>query len=201
MVANTFAPSGSLRALRIASLHKTDCRTFCQQVNDALDEAGFDAWLETVCRPYLIGGDNHSPISLGMYFRMTLAAYLNENGYPIHTPPGRGTLIESSESLGLGKAISSRDGKAPGCVSFRFPLDVHRKVFERALEIVAARGLLRDSRSAGVVHKETGDDWTARATRLNSQGEGDGRNVGIPPLGGKASSMTFDSAHGTRNSA
>jgi hypothetical protein len=160
MVASTLTPADSLRALRLADLQDTRRRTFCQKVNDALDEDGFDTWLKGVCGPYLIGRDEPSPISVGMYFRMTFIAYLRENGYPIHMPPDGGTLVDPNESLEIGRAISSRNGHTLGCVNFRFPLEVHRRVFEHAVGIVAAHGLLRNSGSTGIVHKETGDDWT-----------------------------------------
>ncbi len=188
MVAKTFAPSESLRALRIASLHKTDCRTFCQQVNDALNNADFDTWLAEVCRSYLTGADNHSPISLGMYFRLIFISYLKENGYPINTPPGRGTLPSTIEALGVAKAISSRDGQNLGSPSFKLPLEVHRTAFARALQIVTDDGLLSSGNTkfdAGRpalhswIHKETGEDWSACGLPVRQNNDGDRQSVGL----------------------
>jgi hypothetical protein len=72
------------------------------------------------------------------------------------------------------KLLASSDGINFASAVSRLPLNIHRKVFAHAVGIIASRGLLQrpmtNSRLDGehrspilsnMVHKETGEDWTA----------------------------------------
>lgn len=174
MVAQDYAPTQTRPAVPISGIRFGDDRAFCQRINQALEEAGFDAWLEDVCRPHYAAAESPASLSVGLFFRLILIAYLKENGYP--GGPGSRAQAQSSpiELLGVSNMLPAREGTNPTSAIYRLPLEVHRKVFARALGIIANKGLLeRDAAKpnlagtkrrvvlSGLVHKETGDDWTA----------------------------------------
>ena len=150
-----------------------DDQTFCKPVQAAPDEAGFDAWVEALCRPYCAAPENRLPISLGTYFRMNLLACLKQNTPAwiarSQTPRPKSPI----ERLGASRLPRSSDGANLANAVCRLPLNIHRKVFAYAIGIIVSKGLLQrpmtNSRLDGehrspilssMVHKETGEDWT-----------------------------------------
>jgi hypothetical protein len=124
-----------------------DDQTFCKPVQVALDEAGFDAWVETLCRPYGASTENRLPISLGTYFRLNLLACLKQNTRPwpaSSQTPQPNSPIEKSGAL---KLLASSDGINFASAVSRLPLNIHRKVFAHAVGIIASNGAMRDCRA------------------------------------------------------
>jgi transposase len=174
MVAQSHARTQSKPAIPMTDICISDDRAFCQRINRALEEAGFDAWLADLCRPHYAAADDRSTLSASLFFRLILIAYLKENGYP--NGDGRKAERQSSplELLGVSNLLPAREGTNPTIGVYRLPLEVHRKVFAHALGIITSKGLLdhgdanpnqagakRGALLTGLVHKETGDDWTA----------------------------------------
>ena len=174
MVAQSYARTQTKPAVPTTDIRISDDRAFCQRINKALEEAGFDAWLADLCRPYYSAPENRSGLSIGLFFRLILIAYLKENDYP----NGDGLKAEPQSSplelLGVSNLLPSREGTNPMSGVYRLPLEIHRKVFSHALGIITSKGLLdrgdshpnpagvkRTALLTGLVHKETGDDWTA----------------------------------------
>jgi len=156
-------------------LANADDQGLCKPVQEALDEAGFDAWVESVCRPYCESSDNRSPISLGAYFRLNLLACLMENGRLRSSRVHEWRPNSTTAMLGA-RQMLPRDGTNLASAVCHLPLNIHRKVFAYAIGIMVSKGLLQrptaDSRSpgekpgsvlSGMVHKETGEDWTGES--------------------------------------
>ena len=172
MVAQAYVPSQVTEPS--VGFQITDDRAFCRQVNAALDQAGFDAWLEGVCRPFCAGSAGRT---LGMFFRLIVISYLRERGGLESS--GRMAASKSSpiELLGVSTLLPSGDGTNPTSAIYRLPLEVHRKAFTHALGVLVKAGLLDPDNAAaadtcpqrnrlplGPIHKETGEVWTADVT-------------------------------------
>jgi hypothetical protein len=174
MVAQSYARTVTKPAVPMTDIRMSDDRLFCQRINKALEEAGFDAWLADLCRPHFSAPEDRSTLSFGLFVRLILIAYLKENGYP----NGRDSAVETQSSpielLGVSNLLPVRDGANPTSGIYRLPLEVHRQAFAQALGIITSKGLLewsdatanpagvkRGAMLAGLIHKETGDDWTA----------------------------------------
>ena len=56
-------------------LPKSPGHPFYRRLNQLLAEAGFDAWLEALCRPYYAEQKGRPSIPPGTYFRMILIGY------------------------------------------------------------------------------------------------------------------------------
>jgi transposase len=174
MVAQSYARTVTKPAVPITDIRVSDDRAFCQRINNALEEAGFDGWLADLCRPHYAAPEDRSTLSIGLFVRLILIAYLKENGYPNGRDAAAETQSSPIELLGVSNLLPVREGANPTSGIYRLPLEVHRQAFAQALGIITRKGLLErgDSNSNpagvkrgallnGLVHKETGDDWTA----------------------------------------
>ena len=174
MVAQSYARTLTKPAVPMTDIRINDDRAFCQRINKALDEAGFDAWLADLCRPHYTAPEDRSTLSIGLFVRLILIAYLKENGYPNGRDAAAETQNSPIELLGVSNLLPVRKGANPTSGIYRLPLEVHRQAFAQALAIITSKGLLeradakpnpsgvkRGALLAGLVHKETGDDWTA----------------------------------------
>ena len=56
-------------------LPKSPGHPFYCKLNRLLADAGFDAWLEAVCKSYYADGQGRDSIPPGTYFRMILVGY------------------------------------------------------------------------------------------------------------------------------
>jgi len=173
MVAQSYPRTQTKPAVPMTDIRISDDRAFCQRINKALEEAGFDSWLADLCRPHYSTPDDRSEGSIGLFFRLILIAYLKENGYPNGDVPKVEPQSSPLELFGVSNILPSREGTNPMSGVYRLPLEVHRKVFSHALGIITSKGLLdrgdshpnpagvkRTALLTGLVHKETGDDWT-----------------------------------------
>jgi transposase len=174
MVAQSYARTQAKPAVPMTDIRIVDDRAFCQRVNKALEEAGFDAWLADLCRPHYSAPEDRSKLSIGLFVRLILIAYLKENGYPNGRDPMAETQSSPIELLGVSNLLPVLDGANPTSKIYRLPLEVHRRALAQALGIITSKGLLergvanpnlsglkRGALLTGLVHKETGDDWTA----------------------------------------
>src|SRR3954447_13201232 len=154
---------------------------FYEKLNELLDEAGFDAWIEQRCRPcYAADGSAGRPsIPPGVYFRMLLVGYFEG------IDSQRGIAWRCADSLGLRRFLglsleeSSPDHSTLTNTRRRLPAEVFEEVFQFVLSIAALKGLLA-GKAVGVdsttleanaamkriVRKDTGEDWRAYVVRL-----------------------------------
>jgi hypothetical protein len=58
-----------------ADLPPASGHPFYQKLNHLLDEAGFDSFVQELCRPYYAAGRGRPSLPPGVYFRMLLIGY------------------------------------------------------------------------------------------------------------------------------
>jgi transposase len=114
---------------------------FYRKLNELLDEAGFDRFVEELCRPYYAERGRRS-IPPGVYFRMLFVGYFEG------IDSQRGIAWRCSDSLSLREfLLLGPEGKVPDHSSLtvirkRLPLEVYDEVFVFVLGMVGEAGLL-----------------------------------------------------------
>lgn len=151
---------------------------FYDRLNDVLNGAGFDLFVEELCEPFYATSGRPS-IPPGVYFRMLLVGYFEGIGSQ------RGIAWRCADSLslrrflGLSLTDKSPDHSSLTRISDRLPLSVYEQVFAFVLDLVDAQGLLKAKTVAvdstlleanaamkAIVRKETGEDWNEYLTQL-----------------------------------
>jgi transposase len=159
-------------------LPRSPGHVFYQKLNDVLAEAGFDPWVEDLCRPYY--ADTGRPgIPPGVYFRMLLVGYFEGIGSQ------RGIAWRCADSLSLRKFLGlasneeSPDHSSLSVIRERLPHEVHVAVFEWVLTLAREKKALNgqtlgvdsttleaNAAMKSIVRKDTGDDWKQYLTTL-----------------------------------
>lgn len=159
-------------------LPRSPGHVFYVKLNDVLAEAGFDPWVEDLCRPYY--ADTGRPgIPPGVYFRMLLVGYFEGIGSQ------RGIAWRCADSLSLRKFLGmasneeSPDHSSLSVIRERLPHEVHVAVFEWVLTLAREKKALHgqtlgvDSTTLeahaamkSIVRKDTGEDWQQYLTTL-----------------------------------
>jgi len=154
---------------------------FYHKLNALLDQAGFDRWVENLCRPYYEHEEKRGRKSVppGVYFRMLLIGYFEG------IDSQRGIAWRCADSLGLRQFLGipldqpTPDHSTLTYTRRRLPEEVFTQVFEFVLAIAAQKKLL-SAKTVGVdsttleanvamksiVRHETGEDWKEYVTRL-----------------------------------
>jgi len=152
---------------------------FYRKLNQVLAEAGFDAWVEELCRPFYAATMGRPSIPPGVYFRMILVGYFEGIGSQ------RGIAWRCSDSRSLAEFLgvpiteTTPEHSSLSRTHERLPLEVHEQVFTFVLKIAADKKLLKGKTVAtdstmleanaamkSIVRRETGEDWTAYLQRL-----------------------------------
>ncbi len=145
---------------------------FYMKLNELLGEAGFDCWVEGLCKEFYANGKGRPSIPPGVYFRMLLVGYFEGLGSQ------RGIAWRCSDSLsvrsflGIALAESSPEHSSLTRVRKRLPLEVHEAVFKFVLEIAIEKKLLKGKTVAvdattleanaamkSIERKESGEDY------------------------------------------
>jgi transposase len=127
-------------------LPKSPGHVFYDRLQEVLIEAGFDAFVESLCRPYYAPVMGAPSLPPGRYFRMHLVGYFEG------IASERGLEWRCTDSLSLrdflGLELSQRvpDHSWLSKTRGRLPLEVHEAVFAWVLERLAARGLVKGER-------------------------------------------------------
>src|SRR5690349_5690997 len=153
---------------------------FYDRLNKLLDEAGFDKFVEELCRPFYRATGRES-IPPGRYFRMLLVGYFEG------IDSQRGIAWRCADSLSLRRflflerAEESPDHSSLTRIRERLPHEVYEQVFAFVLNLARVRKLLRDgpltvgvdsttleanAAMKAIVRKDTGEDWKAYLKRL-----------------------------------
>jgi len=116
---------------------------FYDRLQEVLVAAGFDVFVESLCKPSVMGAPSLPP---GRCFRMHLVGYVegidSERG-----PQWRYTdRLSLRDFLGLELRQRLPDHSWLSKTRGRLPLEVHEAVFAWVLERLAARGLVRGER-------------------------------------------------------
>ena len=162
-----------------AQLPKSEGHIFYRKLNDLLAEAGFDRFVEELCRPHYHATMGRRGIPPGVYFRMLLVGYFEGIGSQ------RGIAWRCADSLSLRAFLGTPlieetpDHSSLTRVRDRLPLEVHAAVFRFVLKVAASRGLLKGKTVAvdattleanaamkSIVRRDSGEDWKAYLKRL-----------------------------------
>lgn len=119
---------------------------FYDRLQTVLSEAGFDAFVEDICKPYYAPRMGAPSLPPGRYFRMHMVGYFEG------IASERGIVWRCSDSFSLRDflRLSNRD-KVPdhswlSKTRSRMPHEVHERVFGWILNLVAERDLVRGER-------------------------------------------------------
>jgi transposase len=119
---------------------------FYDKLQNLLIEAGFDAFVEEVCKPYYAPRMGAPSLPPGRYFRMHMVGYFEG------LDSERGIVWRCSDSWSLRDflRLTNRD-KVPdhswlSKMRSRLPHEAHEKVFGWVLKLVAERGLVKGER-------------------------------------------------------
>ena len=160
-------------------LPKSPGHPFYCRLNQLLAEAGFDAWLEALCRPYYAEQKGRPSIPPGTYFRMILIGYFegiaSQRGIAWRCCDSRSL----AEFLGCGPTEETPDHSSLTRIHQRLPQEVHEAMFTFVLALAAEKKLLAGTTVAvdstmleanaamkSIERKDTGEDWKEYLRRL-----------------------------------
>ena len=162
-----------------AELPKSEGHVFYRKLNQLLAEAGFDRFVEELCRTYYHATIGRPGIPPGTYFRMLLVGYFEGIGSQ------RGIAWRCADSLSLRTFLGvplteeTPDHSSLTRVRDRFSLEVHVEVFRFVLGVASEQGLLKGKTVAvdattleanaamkSIVRRDTGEDWNEYLRRL-----------------------------------
>jgi len=163
-------------------LPKSPGHPFYRKLNQLLAAAGFDAWLETLCRPYYADQQGRPSIPPGTYFRMILIGYFeglaSQRGIAWRCHDSRSL----AEFLGYGPTEETPDHSSLTRIHQRLPHEVHAGMFTFVLQLatekklhdgktVAVDSTLLEANAAmkSIERKDTGEDWKEYLRRLAAE--------------------------------
>ena len=161
-----------------AEMPRSPGHVFYDRLQKLLSEASFDAFVEQTCKPFYAERMGAPSLPPGRYFRMHMIGYFEG------IDSERGIVWRCSDSLSLREFLRlAHREKVPdhswlSKTRSRLPHEVHEKVFEFALKIVAERGLVKGER--------IGVDGSTSSGRCRIKSDAS-RLLWIPILRGRAS--------------
>jgi len=154
---------------------------FYTKLNQLLDEAGFDRWLEKRCAPYYVQEEKRGQPSIppGVYFRMLLVGYFEG----IESQRGIAWRCADSlslrEFLGLAMGHKSPDHSTLTNTRKRLPHEMFEEVFQFVLKIAVVKELVAgktvgvdstmleaNAAMKSILRRDTCEDWKEYVTRL-----------------------------------
>ena len=162
-----------------AEMPRSPGHAFYDRLQELLQEAGFDAFVEGVCKPYYAPRMGAPSLPPGRYFRMHMIGYFEG----IDSERGIAWRCSDSFSLRDFLRLANRD-KVPdhswlSSTRSRLPHEVHEKVFGWVLKLVAERGLVKGERIGvdgstmeanaalrTIVRRDNGESYREMLTRM-----------------------------------
>src|SRR5487761_2585634 len=162
-----------------AEMPRSPGHAFYDRLRELLREAGFDAFVEEVCRPYYAPRMGAPSLPPGRYFRMHMIGYFEG----IDSERGIAWRCADSFSLRDFLRLSTRE-KVPdhswlSRTRSRLPHEAHEKVFGWVLKLVAEHGLVKGERIGvdgstmeanaalrTIVRRDSGENYRAMLTRM-----------------------------------
>src|SRR3974390_777120 len=162
-----------------AEMARSPGHVFYDRLQKLLVEAGFDAFVEEICKPFYAPRMGAPSLPPGRYFRMHMIGYFEG----LDSERGIVWRCSDSRSLGdflrLGKRDKVPDHSWLSKTRSRLPHEVHEKVFAFVLKLVAERGLVKGERIGvdgstmeanaalrTIVRRDTGEGYRAMLTRM-----------------------------------
>ena len=162
-----------------AEMPRSPGHAFYDRLQNLLAEAGFDAFVETTCRPYYAPRMGAPSLPPGRYFRMHMVGYFEG------IDSERGIVWRCSDSYSLRDflRLANRE-KVPdhswlSKTRSRLPHEVHERVFGWVLALVAERGLVKGERIGvdgstmeanaalrTIVRRDNGETYREMLTRM-----------------------------------
>ena len=152
---------------------------FYGRLNQLLGEAGFDAFVESLCEPYYADGQGRPGTPPGVYFRMLFIGYFEGIDSQRGIAWRCGDSLSLREFLGIPLTKPTPDHSSLSRVRDRLPLAVHEQAFAFLLSIAETKKLLKgnvaavdstmleaDAAMKSIVRKDTGEDWKTYLKRL-----------------------------------
>jgi transposase len=162
-----------------AALAHPASHPFYSRLNELLDGAGFDAFVETVCKPFYADKMGRPGLAPGIYFRCLLIGYFEG------IDSERGIAWRAADSLTirnfLGVALDQTTPDHSTISRTRRLIDVetHEQVISWVLRLIAERGLLKgktigidattleaNAALRSIVRRDTGESYQDFLTRL-----------------------------------
>src|SRR5208337_4932223 len=162
-----------------AELPRSPGHAFYDRLQELLREAGFNAFVQGVCKPYYAPRMGAPSLPPRRYFRMNMIGYFEG------IDSERGIVWRCADSFSLRDflRLSNRD-KVPdhswmSRTRSRLPHEAHEKVFGWVLKLVAERGLVKGERIGvdgstmeanaalrTIVRHDNGESYRAMLTRM-----------------------------------
>jgi transposase len=165
-----------------ADLPQAPGHPFYRKLNSLLAQAGFDAFVQDLCRPYYADGQGRPSIPPGVYFRMLFVGYFegldSQRGIAWRCADSRSL----QDFLGYLPTEATPDHSSLTRIRRRLPEAVHEEVFAFVLKLADGHGLL-DGKTVGVDattleanaamksvrRKDSGDDYKAYLRKLAAE--------------------------------
>ena len=129
-----------------AEMPRSPGHAFYERLQTLLKEAGFDTFVEDICKPYYAPRMGAPSLPPGRYFRMHMVGYFEG------IDSERGIVWRCSDSyslrdfLQLGSRDKVGDHSWLSKIRSRLPHEVHEQVFSWILALVAGHGLVKGER-------------------------------------------------------
>ena len=162
-----------------AEMPRSPGHAFYDRLQDLLAEAGFDAFVETICKPYYAPRMGAPSLPPGRYFRMHMVGYFEG------IDSERGIVWRCSDSyslrdfLRLGNRDKVPDHSWLSKTRSRLPHEAHEQVFGWVLNLATERGLVKGERIGvdgstmeanaalrTIVRRDSGETYRAMLTRM-----------------------------------
>jgi transposase len=175
-------PPPSDLVIALKDLPAPPANPFYDRLNTLLDEAGFEPFVEDICRPYYAEGFGRPGVPPGVYFRMLLFGYFeglsSQRAIAWRCADGR----SAQAFLGLPPHQATPDHSSLTRIRQRLPESVHEQVFVFVLKLAEDKGLL-PGKTVGVdstlleanasmktiVRRDSGDDWKEYLRKLAAE--------------------------------
>ena len=163
-----------------ADLPRSQGHPFYRKLNELLATAGFDRFVETLCRPfYEAAGPGRPSIPPGVYFRMLFVGYFEGLDSQRGIAWRCADSLALREFLGVALTETTPDHSTLTKTRSRLPQEVHEQVFQFVLKLAADKELL-SAKTVGVdsttleanaamksiVRQDTGEDYKEYLTGL-----------------------------------
>jgi transposase len=165
-----------------ADLPQSPGHAFYDRLNELLAEAGFDRFVEDLCRPYYAEQIGRPSLPPGTYFRMLFVGYFEG----LDSQRGIAWRCADSFSLRVFLAVppteASPDHSSLTKIRQRLPEVVHERVFAHVLALTHEKNLLKgktigvdsttleaNAAMRAIVRKDTGEDYKGYLKRLATE--------------------------------
>ena len=154
---------------------------FYVKLNELLEEAGFDRWLEKRCARYYVQEEKRGQPSIppGIYFRMLFVGYFEGIDSQRGIAWRCADSLSLREFLGIAVGFKTPDHSTLSNTRRRLPPEVFEEVFQWVLERAVAKKLVSgktvgvdstmleaNAAMKSIVRRDTCEDWKEYVTRL-----------------------------------